>query len=174
VSPDERAPGAADPEGLTYPSLGGDPRRDSMAMTRVVVAVAALVLLVGSVAHLVPAVRAGLHHGTLGTWVATGLRCARKACTWSGKFVLPSGRVQVAKAQYIGALPAHIHAGSTLPALYPGGSGLVYPTTGSDQWISLVVATVIALLALYWASRRWITSYLRDRRAMPAGLTPTA
>jgi hypothetical protein len=116
-------------------------------------------------------VRAGLHHGIRGSWVATGLRCVRKACTWSGKFVLPSGHVQLARAQYDGALPAGAHVGLRIPALYPGGSGLVYPTTGSDQWISLLVAIVVALLGLYWASHRWIEAYLRDRKGASAGLT---
>jgi hypothetical protein len=49
-----------------------------------------------------------------------------------------------------------------IPVLYPGGS-LVFPTTGSDLWISLVVAIAVALLGLYWATRRWVAGYLRQR-----------
>jgi hypothetical protein len=49
-----------------------------------------------------------------------------------------------------------------IPVLYPGGN-LVFPTTGSDLWISLVVAIVVALLGLYWASHKWVAGYLRQR-----------
>jgi hypothetical protein len=142
-----------------------------MALIRIMIGVVALILLVGSVTHLGPAVRAAMHHGIRGSWVATSLSCAKKACAWSGKFVLRSGHVELAKVQYDGAVPAHIHAGTSIPAIYSGGSGLVYPTSGSDQWISLVVAIVVALLGLYWASHRWIAAYLRGRRAESAGLT---
>lgn len=177
MSPDEHAPEAADPDARSYPvslpsSLGGGQRRDSTVLTRIMIGAVALILLVGAVTHLVPAVRAGLHHGIRGSWVATGLSCAKKACTWSGKFVLPDGHVELARAQYDGTVPGGIHVGSTIPALYPGGSGLVYPTTGSDQWISLLVAIAVALLGLYWASHRWIAAYLRGRREATAGLTP--
>jgi len=173
VSADEHTPDAVDRDGLSeLPSLGGGRRRDSAALIRIMVGVVAVVLLVGSVTNLVPAVRAGLHHGVRGSWVVTGLSCVRKACTWTGKFVLPSGHVQLARAQYDGAVPAGIHAGSRIPALYSGGSALVYPTTGSDQWISLVVAIVVALLGLYWAGHRWVAAYLRSRRAASAGASP--
>jgi hypothetical protein len=131
---------------------------------RIVVAVLALLLLFGSLTHIGPAVRAGLHEGTRGYWVVTSRTCnSRKACVWNGKFVLPSGHVQVASIQYEGTLPAVMHAGTRIPVLYPGGS-LVFPTTGSDLWISLTVAIVVALLGLYWASRRWLAGYLRQRR----------
>ncbi len=130
---------------------------------RIVVAALALLLLFGSLTHIGPAVRAGLHEGTRGYWVVTSRTCnSRKACVWNGKFVLPTGHVQVASIQYEGTLPAAIHAGTRIPVLYPGGS-LVFPTTGSDLWISLVVAMVVALLGLYWASHRWVAQYLRHR-----------
>ncbi len=130
---------------------------------RIVVAALALLLLFGSLTHIGPAVRAGLHEGTRGYWVVTSRTCnSRKACVWNGKFVLPSGHVQVASIQYQGTLSAAIHAGTRIPVLYPGGS-LVFPTTGSDLWISLVVAMVVALLGLYWASHRWVAQYLRHR-----------
>jgi hypothetical protein len=132
-------------------------------LVRIVVAALALLLLFGSLTHLGPAIRAGLHEGSRGYWVVTGRTCNRKACVWTGKFVLPSGHVQVASIQYEGTLPASIHAGMRIPVLYPGG-GLVFPTTGSDLWISLVVAIVVGLLGLYWASHRWVASYLRQRK----------
>jgi hypothetical protein len=128
-----------------------------------VVAALSLLLLYGSLAHIGPAVRAGLHEGTRGYWVVTSRTCnSRKACVWNGRFVLPSGHVQVASIQYQGTLPAAIHAGMRVPVLYPGGS-LVFPATGSDLWISLTVAIVVALLGLYWSTHRWVAGYLRQR-----------
>jgi hypothetical protein len=142
--------------------LGSARPRGSLTLVRIVVAVLALLLLFGSLTHLSPAIRAGLHEGTRGFWVVTSRTCSRKACIWNGKFVLPSGHVQVASIQYEGTLPTAMHAGLRLPVLYPGG-GLVFPSTGSDLWISLLVAIVIALLGLYWASHRWVAGYLRKR-----------
>jgi hypothetical protein len=132
------------------------------------VAVLAVILLFGSATHIGPAVRAGLREGTRGFWVVTGQSCSRRACVWTGKFVLPNGHVQVASAQYAGAIPLGIHAGTRVAALYPGG-GLVFPTTGSDLWISLTVALAVALLGLYWSTHRWIAGYFRQR-ATTSGL----
>lgn len=142
--------------------LVGPRRRNSLTLIRVVVAVLAVVLLFGSITHIAPAVRAGLHEGTRGFWVVTGKTCSRKACVWTGKFVLPSGHVRLASAQYEGPIPAGIHAGTRIPALYPGG-GLLFPTTGSDLWISLLIAIVAGLVGLYWATHRWVTDYFRQR-----------
>lgn len=142
--------------------LGPARPRGSLTLVRIAVAALALLLLVGSLAHIGPAVRAGLHEGTRGYWVVTSRTCSRKACVWNGKFVLPSGHVQVASIQYEGTLPTAIHAGMRIPVLYPGGN-LVFPTTGSDLWISLIVAIVLALLGLFWASRKWVAGYLRQR-----------
>jgi hypothetical protein len=92
----------------------------------------------------------------------TGRTCTRKACVWNGKFVLPNGHVQVASAQYAGSIPAGIHAGTRIAGLYSGG-GLVFPSTGSDLWISLLIALVVALIALYWSTHQWIAGYFRQR-----------
>ncbi len=139
-----------------------------MTLVRIMVVVLSAILLFGSLTHIAPAIRAGLHEGTRGYWVATSRTCNRKACGWTGKFVLPDGHVQVARIQYTGTIPAGIHAGARIPALYPGG-GLAFPATGSDLWISLLVAIVVALLGLYWATHRWVAGYLRQR-ADTAGL----
>ena len=48
-----------------------------------------------------------------------------------------------------------------------GGSGLVYPVTGSDLWIELVIAILVSVLGLYWSSHRWVAEYLRERRDKP-------
>jgi hypothetical protein len=139
-----------------------------MTLIRIVVAVLAVILLLGSATHLAPAVRAGLHEGTRGYWVVTGKTCTRKACVWSGKFVLPSGHVKVASVSYDGPIPVGIHAGTRISALYPGGS-LAFPIGGSDLWISLLVAIVVSLLGLYWATHTWVAGYFRQR-ADTAGL----
>jgi hypothetical protein len=135
---------------------------------RIVVTALAAILLIGSIAHIAPAVRAGLHEGARGYWVATGRTCSRNACLWKGNFVLASGHVQASTLEYDGQLPTSIHVGTRIAGLYPGG-GLVFPTTGSDLWISLLVAIVLALLALYWATRPWVAGFLRQR-ADTAGL----
>ena len=172
VSADERPPPAAGPPGASSTRadeaaaglLGPWRPRGSLALVRIVVAALALLLLFGSVTHIGPAVRAALHEGTRGYWVVTGRTCnSRRACVWNGRFVLASGHVQVASIQYQGTTPAAIHQGMRIPVLYPGGN-LVFPTTGSDLWISLTVAIVVALLGLYWATHRWVADYLRGRR----------
>ncbi|MGH3305728.1 MAG: hypothetical protein ACRDOK_29505 [Streptosporangiaceae bacterium] len=173
MSADEQPPSGAGQTragaaGATYrglgglADLGGPRRRNSLTLIRIVVAVLAVILLFGSVTHIVPAVRAGLREGTRGYWVVTGQTCSRKACTWTGKFVLPGGHVQLASAQYDGPLPVGIHAGTRIPALDPGG-GLLFPTTGSDLWISLLIAIVVALIGLYWVTHRWVANYFRQR-----------
>ena len=70
----------------------------------------------------------------------------------------------VTGAQYAGAMPAGVHAGTSVPALFTGSSALVFPATGSDLWIELMFALLISILGLYWASNKWVASYLRERR----------
>jgi hypothetical protein len=173
VSADEQPSPTAGPPGASTAGaradeaasreLGTSRPRGSLTLARIVVAALSLLLLFGSLTHIGPAVRAGLHEGTRGYWVVTSRVCSKKACVWSGKFVLRSGHVQVASIQYEGTLPAGIHTGMRVPVLYPGGS-LVFPITGSDLWISLTVAILAALLGLYWATHLWVAGYLRERR----------
>jgi hypothetical protein len=131
---------------------------------RPIVGVLSAILLVSTAAHIGPAVRAGLHDGTRGTWVATTQTCHKSACIWNGKFVAPGGQVLVASAKYVGQLPRGIQAGTTVPALFTGGSGLVFPVTGSDLWIEMLIALLLSALGLYWASHRWVAKYIRERR----------
>ncbi len=131
---------------------------------RLVVGVVSALLLVATAIHIVPAVRAGLHDGTRGSWVATTKVCHHSACIWNGKFVAPGGHVLVTSAQYAGHVPLGTQAGTSIPALFTGGSGLVFPVTGSDLWIELVIGLLASLLGLYWASQKWVASYLRERR----------
>jgi hypothetical protein len=129
---------------------------------KLLVGVVSAFLLWSSATHIVPAVRAGLHDGTRGTWVATTQTCHKSACVWGGKFVAPGGHVLVASARYAGQLPRGIQVGRSVPALFTGGSGLVFPVTGSDLWIELLIALLVSALGLYWASHRWVANYLRE------------
>jgi hypothetical protein len=132
---------------------------------RLVVGALSAVLLVAIGDRLVPAIRAGLHDGTRGFWVATTERCARSACAWNGKFVTASGHVMLSSAQFYGRLPTGIRPGSSVAGLFTGGSGVVYPATGSDLWMSLLAALAVAALGLYWSSHRLVRNYLRQRRS---------
>jgi hypothetical protein len=182
MSADEQPPPAAGPPGASsaqadvgesaYRLPGSSQPRQSLRLARIAVAVLAALLVIESGSRIVPAIRAALHDGTRGFWVVTGRKCVRKACIWVGKFVLPGGHVHVASAQYDGSVPASIHAGTRIPGLYTGG-GLVFPTTGSDLWISLLITLIVGLLGLYWATHRWVVRYLRqhaDRTRLPAPL----
>ncbi len=140
--------------------------RPRLPLKLVVGALSAL-LLVSSAIHIVPAVRAGLGDGTRGTWVVTTKICRRSACVWSGKFVAPGGHVLATSAQYAGHMPMGVHVGTTVSALFTGASALVFPVTGSDLWIGLLVALLVAALGLYWSSHRWVAQYLRERRNNP-------
>jgi hypothetical protein len=113
------------------------------------------------------AIQAGLRHGTRGYWVATTKRCERSACTWSGRFESPKGHVVLSSAQYVGRIPAEAHPGTSLAALFPGGSGMVFPPTGSDLWISLLVMLVLAAAGLYWSGRPLVAKYLRQGKPTP-------
>lgn len=140
------------------------PRTRARLPMRLVLGALSALLVIGSALHLGPAIKAGLHDGTRGSWVATTSQCRlRTGCLWHGKFVLPNGHVLLANASYSGPFPAHIHTGTSLAGIYPGG-GLVFPASGSDLWISLVVGLVLGLLGLYWASHRWVAGYIRERR----------
>jgi hypothetical protein len=156
-----RFPGLATGQGQNQGAQGQRPR--GRLPLKPIVAVVSLILLVATAIHILPAIRAGLHDGTRGAWVATAEACRRSACVWSGKFVAPGGHVLVTSAQYAGLMPKGIHAGTSVPALFTGGS-LVFPVTGSDLWIELVIGLLVSLLGLYWASHTWVTSYLRERR----------
>jgi hypothetical protein len=168
----QSAPAA--PESLRPPGMFGGfggrmgqgdgtvPRGRSRVPIRLVVGALCLFLLFGTATHIGPAIRAGLHDGTRGEWVATTRKCVHSACVWEGKFV-SDGHVLVTGAQYEGQMPQDVHAGSSTAALYTGGS-TVFPANGSDLWISLLVAMVLSLLGLYWAVHRYVIGYFRKRR----------
>jgi hypothetical protein len=134
---------------------------------RLVVGVVSGLLVFEAVAHLASAIRAGLHDGTRGYWIATAKRCVRSACSWNGRFVSPHGHVLLSSAQYVGRLPVGVHAGTSVAALFPGGSAVVYPPTGSDEWISLLVMLGLGVFGLYWSSHRVVANYIRQRNLTP-------
>jgi len=172
-TPSSQPKSAREAFGLSYGGLRGmrtsqgpdqRPGRRGRLPVKLMVGVLSAILLVSTAVHIVPAVRAGLHDGTRGSWVATTKTCHRSACIWNGKFVTPGGHVLVARAQYAGPIPKGVHAGTSVPALFTGGSGLVFPVTGSDLWIELLIGLLISIGGLYWASYKWAAGYLRERR----------
>jgi len=150
------------------PSTQFGQRGRSRVPIRLAVGILAALLLVGTVTHIGPAFRAGMHEGTRGSWIATSAQCSKvRGCIWQGKFVSSTGHVLLTKAQYAGQMPAHLRVGAALPAIDPGGS-LVFPASGSDLWISLLVGLIVGAGALYWASHRWVAGYFQQRRAAEA------
>jgi len=139
------------------------PQGRSRLPARLIVGVLSALLLFVTATHLGPAIRAGRREGTHGYWVATAKHCVQSACSWNGHFVSQNGHVLLSSAQYAGRLPANIHAGTRIAALFPGGSGLVYPPSGSDGWISLLVGLVLAVIGLCWSGYRLVAKYLRER-----------
>jgi len=160
--------------------LGGGSAADSAVMPRsrnrlpirLVVGVLCALIFFTTATRIAPAIRAGLHDGTRGEWVATTQKCVHKACTWQGNFVLADGHVQQTATEYDGELSTAVHAGTSVPALYTGGSGTVFPANGSDLWISLLVALLLSALGLYWAAHRWVLGYFRQRREPDAITAP--
>jgi len=140
------------------------PQGRSRLPGRLIVGVVSALVLYVTATRLMPAIRAGLREGTHGNWIATGKHCARSAaCVWTGQFKAPNGHVVLSSAQYAGQLPTGVHAGTSLAALFPGGSALVYPPSGSDAWISVLIGLVLAVIGLYWSSHRFVANYFRDR-----------
>jgi hypothetical protein len=138
---------------------------------RFMVGTLGVLLALGSGVHIWPAIRAGLHDGTRGSWVATARTCVRSACTWRGTFV-SHGHVLMTSVQYAGQVHGALHAGTTLPALYTGGSGLVFPAAGSDLWVSMLVGLLLGLAGLFWAVHRWVARFIREHRADQPMLAP--
>jgi hypothetical protein len=160
------------PEGTRVMSGGNTgtaviPQGRSRLPGRAVIGVLSAFLLYVTATHLPAAIRAGLRHCTRGYWVATTKRCARSACTWTGQFQSPKGHVVLSSAQYVGRLPVGVHTGTSVTALFPGGSGLVFPPTGSDLWISLLVTVIVAALGVYWSSHRLIANHFRQHKPTP-------
>jgi len=87
------------------------------------------------------------------SFLAQTLSCS-KSCQWTGTFT-SAGQI-VHGVFYEDTLPASTHAGSTMPAPYPGGSDSkgVFALRGSTAWIAYVI------LLLGSATGVWVSLWL--------------
>lgn len=83
-------------------------------------------------------------------------------CIWRGTFRSEHGTV-LQGADYGDDPPPGAHAGSSFPALWPGGSNDVYAAHGSTGWLQIVLVEVVAAVLL--AGFVWYgpIRYLRKR-----------
>jgi hypothetical protein len=93
---------------------------------------------------LVPAINAARGQGTRGTFtVQYETYSSRAGATWVGTFRSAAGEV-VPGVAYQGSLPSGARPGSSIPALYQGGSDRVYAPHGSHVWVDdLLVMLVV-------------------------------
>jgi hypothetical protein len=99
----------------------------------------AMVAPVVSLLRLGPAIGAARGDGARGVFLAQTLFCP-KSCEWAGTFMSTAGQI-VHGVVYEDSLPPSTHAGSAVPALYPGGSDPreVFADRGSTAWIAYLV-----------------------------------
>jgi hypothetical protein len=121
-------------------------RRRGKLRHGVIVAAGAIAAMavVAAAGGLVTAIRASGGHGTPGTFVV-GKACfsSRIGCRWSGTFRSDDGRT-VQHVRYDGTLPATAGLGSSVPAVEPAGSHVVYPPHSSHAWITDVLLMLFA------------------------------
>jgi hypothetical protein len=103
----------------------------------------AAMAVVAAALGLVPAIEAASRQGTAGTFVPGNQPCLTNrggGCAWSGTFRSRDGAT-VQHVSYDGTLPA---SGSSVPAIYPGGSSdVVYPPHGSRAWVTDLLVMVL-------------------------------
>ena len=133
-----------------------------------VAGVLSAVLLIGTADRLMPAIRAGLHHGTRGLWVATSedMRAVRLQLEW---------QVRVRRGPCRAGLGPVLRQAARWHPPWHVGRRAVHrrlrdrvPAAGSDLWILLLAALVAAALGLYWSSHGLVRNYLRQRRSSAA------
>jgi hypothetical protein len=107
-------------------------------------AIAAMAVVAGAVG-LVSAIEATSGQGAVGTFVVGKQPCFRyrRGCAWSGMFRSRDGST-VQHVAYDGTLPANAGGGSSIPAIEPGGSHIVYPPHNSHAWVSDLLLMVLA------------------------------
>lgn len=134
----------------------------------------AALLAVGALG-LGPALRAAQGSGTRGVFTAQSQTCDQ-SCQWVGTF--SSGNHQLrAGVVYDDPLPPATHAGSAVPALYPGGSNEVFAVRGSTTWrfyAALIPIAAVGLIGSLWFGP---IRYLRRRpknRATAGGSPATS
>jgi hypothetical protein len=150
------------------PSRGRDLSFIGCLTVSALLAVAVLVLTPWS---LGPAIRAAEGRGTPGVFTAQYQHCSR-SCVWDGTFRSEHGTV-LYRADYGDRAPAGTHAGSSFPALWPGGSKDVYAAHGSTGWIAIVAIDLMSIA--YLAILVWCgpIRYLRRRTRHARGRTAT-
>jgi len=140
-------------------------RRGGRVIAAFIVLAACAAVLYG-VLELPPAIRAAAGRGTPGVFVARSVTCDGAGCTWNGTFESATGRTLRRDVSYGDADPG-MHAGSSIPALFPGGGEVVYAARGSAGWIEpalfLLIGVVVIALWLYRGPGRYLRR-LRDRR----------
>jgi hypothetical protein len=100
--------------------------------------------VVAALVGLVSAIEASSGQGAAGTFVLGNRPCIshRGGCAWSGTFRSRDGGT-VRHVAYDGTLPADAAGGSSVPAIEPGGSHIVYPPHGSHAWVSDLLLMVL-------------------------------
>jgi membrane protein implicated in regulation of membrane protease activity len=133
-------------------------RRGSIAFA----AVSCAGLLAIGALGLGPAIRAARGEGERGVFTAVSLSCDR-TCTWNGTFTVGATQV-LSNASYDDKLPQGTEAADTFPALYPGGSNVVFAIHGSTTWVFYAVMMPIAAAGLVCSLWVGPVRYLRRRR----------
>jgi hypothetical protein len=121
----------------------------------VLLPVVALVLIIGGIILLVPAIAASKGHGIHGFWSAETYICTRpNECYWQGTFKASHGNLIVHYVDYYGMTQPE-NPGSGIQALYPGG-GYVFPPNGlPSAWHEPALFVSIGVILLAW----WIGAY---------------
>jgi hypothetical protein len=104
----------------------------------------AAMALVAAAVGLVSAIEAANREGVAGTFVPASQPCfGSRGCVWSGTFRSGDGGT-VQHVTYDGTLPTGAGGGSSVPAIEPAGSHIVYPPHGSHAWVSDLLLMVLA------------------------------
>jgi hypothetical protein len=117
----------------------------------IVAGTVAAMALVAVAVGLVSAIDASRGEGTPGTFIVRNQVCLnRRACPWPGIFRSRDGRT-VQHVEYDGTLPANAPPGTSVPAVDPAGSHIVYPPHGSHRWVTdllwmVLVGAIVGVL----------------------------
>jgi hypothetical protein len=107
-----------------------------------------LALVALQIPQLWPAIRAGYGEGPRGEFTLQQYGCDRLSCTWTGMFGARGGRLTLHDVAFSGHVPSGARPGVTVPALYSGGPGTVYPVSGSNAWIADVALLAVEVLVI--------------------------
>jgi hypothetical protein len=107
-----------------------------------------LTLVALQIPQIGPAIRAGHGEGTRGEFTLREYGCGRFSCTWTGVFVADKGRLTLQDAAFSGHVPSGARPGVTVPGLYSGDPGTVYPVSGSNAWIADIALLAVDVLVI--------------------------